>query len=344
MGDPLLNLVVFALAAAAATAVFWPTHGLLARSRRHRQLAGRILLEDALKHIHHQQKADQPCTLASLGGALEIASRRAVELVTRMQDARLVRVADGRILLTDEGQRYALDVIRAHRLWERYLADETGVDPLEWHMRAEEQEHTLTREEADALAERLGNPRFDPHGDPIPTADGTMPLEPAVPLATLAPGERAVVTHVEDEPHAVYAQLVELGICLGMEISVVERGDERILCEADGRRLVLPPLVAQNVSIRRLEGAPGAGDEKLVSLEPGESAEVTRLSPMCRGLERRRLMDLGILPGTRIELEREGLSGGLRAYRVRGTVIGLRDEQAGMIGIRRAPESGRRAS
>jgi DtxR family Mn-dependent transcriptional regulator len=341
---PLVNLAIFALGTALLAAVFWPTHGLLARGRRHRHLAGRILLEDALKHIHHQAKRERPCTLESLGGALEIRSPRAVALVTRMQDARLVRVSDGRILLTDEGERYAVDVIRAHRLWERYLADETGVDPLEWHTRAEEQEHALTREQMDALAERLGNPRYDPHGDPIPTAEGTLPAEEVESLTALEPGGRAVVTHVEDEPHAVYAQLVALGICLGMELRVVEKSDERIVCEADGKRLVLAPLPAGNVSIRRLEGASGAGDEKLASLEPGEVAEVTHLSPMCRGLERRRLMDLGILPGTRIQLERNGLFGGLRAYRVRGTVIALRDEQAGMIGVRRAPESGRRAS
>jgi DtxR family Mn-dependent transcriptional regulator len=249
-------------------------------------------------------------------------------------------VGDGRILLTDEGARYAVDVIRAHRLWERYLADETGVDPLEWHVRAEEQEHALTREQADALAQRLGNPRYDPHGDPIPTAEGALPAEEAGSLSALEAGERAVVTHVEDEPLAVYAQLVALGVCPGMELRVVEKSDERIVCEADGKRIVLAPLVAGNVTVRGLEGAAAAdGGERLASLEPGETAEVTRISPLCRGLERRRLMDLGLVPGTRIRFERPGLTGGLKAYRVRGAVIALREEQARMIGVTRAREA-----
>jgi len=340
MGDPLVNLGVFALLAAFLTAVLWPTHGLLARARRHRHLAGRILLEDALKHVYHQGQREEPCTLASLGGALEIASQRVVDLVTRMQDARLLRVSDGRIVLTDDGSRYALDVIRAHRLWERYLADETGVDPLEWHVRAEEQEHAMTREQTDALARRLGNPRYDPHGDPIPTSEGVLPAEETERLSALAPGERGIVTHLEDEPHAVYAELLALDVYLGMELHVIERTDDRTVCDADGRRIEFAPLVAGNVTIRRVEGAADAdGGARLGELARGEWAEVTRISPMCRGLERRRLMDLGLVPGTRIRFERRGLTGGLAAYRVRGAVIALREEQAGMIGIRRLPRS-----
>jgi Fe2+ transport system protein FeoA len=68
---------------------------------------------------------------------------------------------------------------------------------------------------------------------------------------------------------------------------------------------------------------------------PGDVVEVDRVSPACRGIERRRLMDLGIVPGTQIEFERRGLSGGVDAYRVRGTVIALRAEQAAMVSVKR---------
>ena len=342
---PLANLIVFFLGAALLTAVLLPGRGYLARGRRGRQLARRVVLEDALKHVYNHDAAGRTSTLESLAGALEISASNAVSLVSRMQEVGLARVADGRILLTDDGRRYALDVIRAHRLWERYLADETGVDPLEWHERAERKEHKMTREEADALAARLGNPRFDPHGDPIPTAEGAIYDEDVVRLTSLEPGARAVVTHVEDEPHVVYAQLVALGVCPGMEIRVDSKTEQRIAVDGDGRRFLLAPLVAENVSIRRLDDAPepAAGTmETLASLSAGEFAEVVRLSPACRGLERRRLMDLGVVPGTRVGLERRGLTGGLSAYRVRGTVIGLREEQARMIGVTRrervAPE------
>jgi len=240
-------------------------------------------------------------------------------------------------VLTDEGRRYAVDVIRAHRLWERYLADETGVDPVEWHQRAERKEHRLTRAQTDALAVRLGHPRFDPHGDPIPTADGAVYDEEVAPLASLDAGDRALVAHVEDEPQVVYAQLVALGVCPGMEIRVEARGEHGFEIESDGRRFALSPMVAQNVSIRRIErDAPiESATATLASLRAGESAVVVRLSPACRGLERRRLMDLGVVAGTSIALERRGLTGGLSAYCVRGTIIGLREEQARMIVVER---------
>jgi DtxR family Mn-dependent transcriptional regulator len=213
----------------------------------------------------------------------------------------------------------------------------TGVDPLEWHKRAERQEHALSREETDALERRLGNPRFDPHGDPIPTADGTVAGEESVSLAVLEPDGRAVVTHLEDEPPVVFSQLVASGVYLGMELRVAARSEQRIVLEADGRTIVLAPLLAENVSIHRLERG---GDEPdvsvtLASLRPGESGTVTRVSPACRGIERRRLMDLGIVPGTHVAFERRGLTGGLSAYRVRGTVIALREEQAQMIAVAR---------
>ncbi len=335
MDNPLLNLIVFVLGGALAAAVFWPGRGLFARGRRSRRLASRAALEDALKHVYNHEVRNDTCTLASVAGALEIPSARALALVQRMQSAGLLRALDGRILLSEDGRRYALEVIRAHRLWERYLADETGVDPVEWHARAEKKEHVLSPEDANALAERLGNPSFDPHGDPIPTADGAVAPEAVIPLSSLAPGERAVVTHLEDEPQVVFAQIVALGIYVGMEVRMDARTEQRVVFDADGRKIVLAPLLAGNVSIRRI-GAGEAENEDTTSLavlREGESAEVVRLSPACRGIERRRLMDLGIVAGTRIAYERRGLTGGLAAYRVRGTLIALREEQARMIGV-----------
>jgi DtxR family Mn-dependent transcriptional regulator len=346
MPTPLVNLIVFVLGTMLAVLVLWPRRGLVARHRRRRRQDARVALEDALKHVYNHETRGNTCTLQSLAGALEVSSVRAVALVERMQHGGLVRFADGRILLTEDGKRHALGVIRAHRLWERYLADETGVDPLEWHERAERQEHSMSAEDANALAERLGNPRFDPHGDPIPTEDGAVEEEPGVSLASLERGERATVMHLEDEPPVVYAQLVALGMWVGMDVRMEARNDERVVFEGDGRRLVLAPLMAENVSVRRLEAhelpVREEAAETLATLQPGDSADVIRVSAACRGLERRRLMDLGIVAGTRVTFERRGLTGGLSAYRVRGALIALREEQAAMIAVANVEHAGRR--
>jgi DtxR family Mn-dependent transcriptional regulator len=343
MSSPILNLLLFALTSALVAALVWPRHGLLWRLRREHRLSGRIMLEDALKHVFHHEDHGDTATLASLAGTLELSRAKALSLVSRMERMDLARVADGRVLLTEEGRRSALQIVRAHRLWERYLADETGVDPVEWHRLAEQREHRITPAQADALEERLGHPRFDPHGDPIPTADGEVPARDVVPLEGLQPGDAGRVVHIEDEPAVVYAQLVALGIYLGMDLRVAARTDARIVFEGDGRKFVLAPMVAANVSVRpALPAEPprlAETRETLDALAPGESAVVTGISPACRGLERRRLMDLGIVRGTRVTFERHGLTGGLRAYRVRGTVVALREEQAGVVRIEQAREA-----
>lgn len=342
-----MGIVLFLLGAALAAVVFWPGRGILARGRRVRASADRILTEDALKHLHHCDAGAEPGTIGSVAAALGIPPAKAGVLVQRMQQGGLVSVDGGQVTLTADGARYALEVLRAHRLWERYLADETGVDPLEWHARADRKEHALTREEADALAERLGHPRFDPHGDPIPTADGVLPPGPDTTLAELDAGERATITHIEDEPSLVYSQLLALGLHPGMDVRMDARTDQRLVFEVEGRKVVLAPMLAGSVSIRRLPpGEPledDAAATTLAALAPGEAAEVVRVSRACRGLERRRLMDLGIVPGTRVEFERRGLTGGLCAYRVRGTTVALREEQARMIVVARPGGAGRSA-
>jgi len=339
--SPALNLVMFVLLSAAAGLLFWPRHGVIPRLRRERRMGERVLVEDALKHVFHQESRGQTCTLDSVGGALEIGADSAFAVVERMRAAGLVRIEDGRILLAEEGNRYALQIIRAHRLWERYLADETGVDPVRWHAEAERYEHTLSPDDAEALSARLGHPSFDPHGDPIPTADGKLLQRDFPDLSSLAAGDRAQVVHVEDEPDVAYRRILELGIFPGMMIRVVEASGDGMIYEAAGNRFELPPLVARNITV----ALPGAGapevpdaDGTMGELETGDVADVVRISPACRGAERRRLMDLGIVPGTRVKLERSGVAGGLRAYRVRGTVVALRSEQAQMISVRRVEE------
>jgi len=339
LSTPLSNLLIFAVVTAALVLLFAPRFGLVPAVRRYRRDRQRIQLEDALKHIFDHDHRGPAATPATLSHALRIAPAKTLALVERMQRAGLVTEVDGRLLPSAEGRHYALEVIRAHRLWERYLADETGVDPVKWHALAERREHALTRDEAEALSRRLGHPRFDPHGDPIPTADLELPGENMIPLTQLEQGESARVLHLEDEPDTIFAQLIALGFFPGMEIKVESKSDQRIVLEAEGRTLTLSPAAAGNVSIqplsqKELEDLHEA-HETLAALRSGEAATIARISPACRGLERRRLLDLGILPGTRVEHDRRGLTGGLTSYVVRGTHIALRDEQAELIAIHR---------
>ncbi|MGD8634244.1 MAG: FeoA domain-containing protein, partial [Anaerolineales bacterium] len=194
----------------------------------------------------------------------------------------------------------------------------------------------LTSDDLEELAARLSNPVFDPHGDPIPTASGELGELPGEPLTGVESGSLFQIVHLEDEPETVYAQLVAEGLHPGMPLRLLKRDPRRILFWAGGDEHVLAPMVAANIFVKPIEAEsePVAG-EQLQSLAIGESGEVIGLAPSLRGAERRRMMDLGLLPGTTVRAEHISAGGSPTAYRIRGALIALRDEQAAQIIIRK---------
>jgi DtxR family Mn-dependent transcriptional regulator len=316
--------------------VFWPKLGLVARWRQGRQFAARSQSEDALKHILLCEVNGEQPSLLSIAGALGLNAARTTTLLTDMETRGLISYEEGRLRLKSAGRELALHVIRAHRLWESYLADQTGVAETKWHHLAEKQEHRLSPAQADALAARLGHPTRDPHGDVIPSADGKLPADEGKPLNTFAPDVPVVITHIEDEPETTYAQLAAQGLRAGMRACVVEKAPDRISLWADGRQHVLAPVLANNISVLPLAGVKPSDlfqEQFLCNLTPGHRAQVLSLSAACRGPERRRLLDLGFVPGTVVEVDMVSPGGDPTAYRVRGTVIALRREQANLVCI-----------
>lgn len=337
MVDPVLALLVAVGVVAAAVLLLWPVRGWLWRALRAVRANERVLVEDALKHLFDAEYRSREATLQSLSGALGITGGRAADLLAGLQARELVREEAGRYRLTGEGRRYALRVVRIHRLWERHLAERTGLHPAAWHGEAERLEHATTAEQAEQLSAALGHPRYDPHGDPIPTAAGEIAPPQGRPLTSLAEGELAEIVHVEDEPEAIYAQLVAEGLHPGMRVRIDEMTPERIRFEADAEEHVLAPVLAANLSV-----VPLPGDEEMVAsalrlsdLATGEHAKVVALSPALRGPERRRLLDLGLVPGTEVAAELRSPSGDPVGYAIRGAVIALRRDQAEKVRIER---------
>ncbi|UCC25921.1 MAG: DtxR family transcriptional regulator [Gemmatimonadales bacterium] len=342
MANPLFNLIVFGLTCGALIALLWPRWGLLSRFRRGYRAGVRVGMEDALKHLYKTWRQGREASVESVAGALEVSQAAAARLLQELRSAQLVR--DDTIRLTDEGRSYALRIIRTHRLWERYLADRTGVAPGDWHELAEEREHHLTDEAVEALDARLGRPRFDPHGDPIPTSTGDLPAARGVPLTRLEEGGHGVISHLEDEPRALYDRLVTKGLSPGMRLEVLAPVPGGLRIAADGRVIQLEPTVAGNVTIVRVDAEEVEAEAAwegitLEDLGADEEAEVVGLSPACQGIQRRRLLDLGIVPGTRVAVELSATAGDPTAFRIRGALIALRREQQRWVRIRRAEEA-----
>ncbi len=330
MSDSIVSLIAVLSSGLLLWILFRPDRGLFWQWRTARQMTARVRTEDALKHLYTSEAERAPATLSTLAGVLGITTGDAARLIEELIGRAFARPEDDGYVLTPEGRTYALQVIRAHRLWERYLADETEVDEAELHTRAEREEHRLTPEEADELEARLGYPQFDPHGDPIPAADGTIEPLDGIALIRWPLDEPGRITHLEDEPPEVYQQLLAEGLRLGEDVRILERTPERLRFEAGEREYVVASVVAANITV----GSPPEQEQlegpfrRLSELIEGETGTVLGLAQTCRGLARRRLLDLGFTPGARVEVGSTGPFGDPRAYRIRGTLIALRSSQA----------------
>ena len=336
--DPAAALLVFAALVLLAAVSLWPERGIAARVRRLLKLSERVRLEDGVKHLFNAAVAGRPASVESLAGATGVSRDRAVEIARQLTRMGLARLDGEDIALTDEGRAHALRLVRTHRIWERYLADRTGVGSGEWHTLADRLEHGAPAEEVDRLAASMGDPLYDPHGDPIPTASGVLPPVRGLPLSAIPAGSSARVVHIEDEPEQVYRSLRAAGINVGCRVRLDRVDAARLHLVVEGRQVAIDPLAALNLSVERVEeDASEEGLERLDALRPGEEGVVVRLGAQLQGAQRRRLLDLGVVPGTLVRAELSSLSGDPMAYRIRGAVIALRRAQADDILIRRRP-------
>jgi DtxR family Mn-dependent transcriptional regulator len=305
--------------------------------RRWQALRRRAIFEDALKHLLACKHGSQSASIESLAGALHLSPGRVVDLVTRMEGEGLVASAGSRLQLTTGGERWALRVVRAHRLWERYLADEAGMPLADLHRAAERAEHRLSAEDADLLDAHLGYPRRDPHGDPIPNASGEVEPLRATSLTDWAIDEAARIVHIEDEPAVIFKQIVAQGLRPGQIVRILDASPERLILSDGNDEYRLSPLAAASIQVAAL---PATREEmspdlvRLCELPRDQHAEVVMIDDACRGLTRRRLLDLGLTRGARVHPELDSVFGEPRAFAVRGTLITLRREQAALVWVR----------
>lgn len=300
-------------------------------------MATRIEIEDALKHLHDCDYRKREASLESLSGALSCSMERSAKILEELQHERLIAPDSSCVFLTPKGRNYAREVIRAHRLYETYLATKTGLAESEWHRQAEKMEHLLSDIEVDSIAKQLGHPRYDPHGDPIPTADGSLPPNLGIPLIECELGWKGRITHLEDEPNFIYQELVNAGLAPAMQLQVLPPTNHAFRIRVEGREIKLTRSAATNIMVASLasDDSFDSSIQRLSDLELQQSASIIELSPSCRGPERNRLLDLGLVPGTQVTLILTSPVGGPKAYRIRGASIALRREQTDKVLIRK---------
>lgn len=181
-------------------------------------------VEDYLKAIYRlQTEINGPVTTSALGDWLGVTPSSASGMLKKLDDLRLVSYEPYRgVLLSEAGWRSALGVVRRHRLLELFLSRTLGLTWDRVHDEAESLEHALSSELCEVIAAKLGDPRVDPHGDPIPTSDGRVIETPSVKLGSVRPGRRSRLVRVCDRDPAVLRLLTGYGVELGDDIYVTD--------------------------------------------------------------------------------------------------------------------------
>jgi DtxR family transcriptional regulator, Mn-dependent transcriptional regulator len=181
-----------------------------------------VAVQDYLKAIYALEAAGERVTTSALAARMSVSAPSATAMTKRLAELGLVERAPYRgVVLTDEGRRGALEVLRHHRLLERYLVDRLGLSLDEVHVEADRLEHALSEELEAKIDAELGFPTHDPHGDPIPDSELRVAAGGARTLVDLAPGERASVSRVPDGNPELLRYLAELGLVPGSDVELV---------------------------------------------------------------------------------------------------------------------------
>lgn len=184
-----------------------------------------IAEENYIKSIYKlEEEGQEAVTTNALANELETKPASVTDMAKKLKEKKLISYEKYQgINLTAEGKKAALNIIRRHRLWECFLVDKLSFSWEEVHELAEELEHVRSEKLITRLSEFLGNPQIDPHGDPIPDAQGKMSKPRIQTPLHKAKSKRLEVVSVSDKSAALLEFLNAKGIRLGTQLDVIER-------------------------------------------------------------------------------------------------------------------------
>ncbi|GAB4416779.1 MAG: metal-dependent transcriptional regulator [Anaerolineales bacterium] len=200
--------------------------------------------QDYLKHIFELTEHGTSASTNDLASRLGVAPASVTGMVQKLAAAQPPLVTYRKhqgVRLTPEGEQAALEVLRHHRLLETWLVQTLGYTWDEVHEEACRLEHVISEDFEERMAAALGHPERDPHGDPIPAADLSLPTDKSLPLSSLRPEARAIVLRVSGEDPAFLRYLDERGLVPGtqIEVSAYSKFDNNLTITVEGQ----PPAV-----------------------------------------------------------------------------------------------------
>jgi DtxR family Mn-dependent transcriptional regulator len=221
-------------------------------------------IEDYLKTIYEITCQGQRASTNQIAEALGVTPASVTGMIKRLASTTPPLLDYKRhhgVRLTPKGELVALEIVRHHRLLELFLHQMLGFEWDEVHAEADRLEHVISEEFEERIAQALGNPAYDPHGDPIPTRDLVIPDSPSLRLADLRPGERAIMRRVNDDDPELLRYLGELGLIPGTRLTILGSTpiDHNLTLEIEGASkpivVVLGPKITNLISVEIVESA-----------------------------------------------------------------------------------------
>jgi len=303
----------------------------------------------------------KPVPLSELADALSISPVSVNEMCRKLQDHGLVNYRPYKgATLTQDGERQAFHTLRRHRLWEVFLVGKLGFDYGQAHEIACQLEHATPDLLADRLDVFLGYPAVNPQGEPIPGGDRIRPARTLVPLTALSAGQRGHVVRC-DVNDAVRAFLDEQGLRPGETLTVMAAAGDGILVQIGEAQLSLARSLSEAIQLemegtKEVEGevestlprSPSTIPDKensdmqtkvetavrqipLHKLKAGQRGIVVRVGG--KGPARRRMMDMGLVPGSEVAVVRVAPLGDPIEFTVKGYSLSLRKSEAQAIEV-----------
>lgn len=209
--------------------------------------------ENYLKTIYFLTQRHAEASTSSIAEYLQTKPASVSDMVKRLAEKNLVRhIRYKGTGLTPDGRKVALQIIRKHRLWEVFLVEKLKFNWDEVHEIAEQLEHIKSPLLIARLDEFLGHPTHDPHGDPIPDADGELPISRKIPLAEGEINQALIVKGVKDSSSSFLKYLDKVGIYIGVKLKILDKieydGSSEVVLN-DEKTLLISKEVSHNILV-----------------------------------------------------------------------------------------------
>jgi DtxR family transcriptional regulator, Mn-dependent transcriptional regulator len=208
--------------------------------------------ENYLKAIYHCSAKGESVGTNEIAAALNTKAASVTDMLKKLADKKLINYARYQgVTLTASGEKIALSIIRKHRLWEYFLVEKLNFKWDEVHDVAEELEHISSKELVDRLDDFMGNPKYDPHGDPIPDRKGEFKAHELKPLSSLTIDQEGIISGVRDHSSSFLQYLEKTGLVIGKKIKIAEihSYDHSVIIQSGEKRTHISREVANNLLI-----------------------------------------------------------------------------------------------